>query len=353
MMTTTTNRRTPQATTQRQNTPPRPVEDRAWQYISRMPPSIQGEGGSAALFRVAVVLVRGFNLPPDAASPLLEHWNRAFSRPVWTDAELRHKLRDADRSGHMPYGHLLQDDESAGSTGYRHRPLYRSSQPVRTRPTEPPAMDPAEQRAKHTFFPLTDADEARIVALRHVTPGMVHLFKNKGLLHNTRVDGQTCWCLVEDTFAQARRYDGGLLRTARGPTKARTLAGSRGSFFGRSFLTRGRPPVLMVEGVVGLLEAASAIDLADAPWVPLAAVTAGATFTRDPRMLELLRGRRVRILPDEGEAGRNGAATWHAELRVAGAQVDVIELPAIRNDRANLLADPQAHARSLQLLFAD
>lgn len=62
-----------------------PVEDRAWQYISRMPPSIQGEGGSAALFRVAVVLVRGFNLPPDAASPLLEHWNRAYSRPVWTD----------------------------------------------------------------------------------------------------------------------------------------------------------------------------------------------------------------------------------------------------------------------------
>jgi hypothetical protein len=350
MMMKTTTMRTPLAATPRQR-PPQPVEDRAWQYISRMPPSVQGEGGSAALFRVAVVLVRGFNLPPDAASPLLEHWNRAFSRPVWTEAELRHKLRDADRSGHMPYGHLLQEDESGGATGFR--PLYRSSLPPRTRAAEPPAVNPAEQRARHTFFPLTDADEARIAALRHVTPGMVHLFKNKGLLHNTRVDGQTCWCLVEDTFAQARRYDGGLLRTARGPTKARTLAGSRGSFFGRSFLSRGRPPVLMVEGVVGLLEAASAIDLADAPWVPLAAVTAGATFTRDPKLLELLRGRRVRILPDEGEAGRNGAATWHAELTVAGAQVDVIVLPAIRNDLAHLLADPRAHAQSLHLLFAD
>lgn len=334
--------------------PPIPVEDRAWQYISRMPPSIQGEGGSTALFRVAVVLVRGFDLSAEAAAPLLEHWNRACSRPLWTEAELRHKLRDAARSGQMPPGHLLREDEEAG--GRRHPPGPRGS--FLHRPLPPPAAPAdartaAEQRARHTFFPLTPAEEGRIATLRHVTPGMVHLFKNKQLLRNTRVGDHTCWCLVEGTFAQARRYDGGLLSTGKGPTKAKTLAGSRGSFFGRSFLIRNRPPVLLVEGVVGVLEAASVIDLADAPWVPLAAVTAGASFTRDPQTLELLRGRRVRILPDEGEAGRNGAATWHAELKMAGAEVDVIALPAIRNDLALLLADPRHHARTLQHLFAD
>jgi hypothetical protein len=38
---------------------------------------------------------------------------------------------------------------------------------------------------------------------------------------------------------------------------------------------------------------------------------------------------------------------------MAGAEVDVIALPAIRNDLALLLAAPHHHARTLQHLFAD
>ncbi len=76
MMTTTANRRTPQAATQRQNTAPRHVEDRAWQYISRMPRANPDEATGAVALQPRVVgcEVRSstskghwsFNATPDA-----------------------------------------------------------------------------------------------------------------------------------------------------------------------------------------------------------------------------------------------------------------------------------------------
>lgn len=319
-----------------------PIEELAWRYISKMPPSIQGQGGSAAAFRVACVLVRGYSLPDDIALRLFQRWNESFAQPVWSDAELLHKLKDAREKGQMQFGHLLRDDDDT--------PRKQCYTPPAPRPVTP-ERDRAAERAKHQFSPIADDDEQGIVDLRHVTRGMTHLFKNKSLLHNTIQDGHRCWCLVEGTFAQARRYDGGMLQTARGPSKAKTLWGSEGYFFGKTFL-RTDHPVLMVEGVVGLLEAASVIDLANAPWLPFAAVSAGSSFLKDPQTLDLFRGRRVRILPDMGEAGMSAAARWLAELESVGAHVDVVGIPEANNDLATILADLDRYAATLNTLFA-
>jgi hypothetical protein len=61
-----------------------------------MDPAIEGHGGDAKTFRVARVLVIGFGLSQDEAFPLLLEYNERC-QPLWSAAELRHKLNMADR----------------------------------------------------------------------------------------------------------------------------------------------------------------------------------------------------------------------------------------------------------------
>jgi hypothetical protein len=71
------------------------LADRARNYVGKMPPAIEGNDGSGALFAVAVILVHGFELPEaDAWQILLEYNTRCV--PPWSEAELRHKLADAN-----------------------------------------------------------------------------------------------------------------------------------------------------------------------------------------------------------------------------------------------------------------
>jgi len=80
--------------------------ERASKYLQRVPPAISGQGGHNRTYRVACVLVLGFNLSPEAAFPVLSQWNAACE-PPWSDKELWHKLFDADKlTG--PRGWLLE-----------------------------------------------------------------------------------------------------------------------------------------------------------------------------------------------------------------------------------------------------
>lgn len=80
--------------------------DRAAQDLEKLPPSIQGSGGSAALFEAACVLIRGFGLSPEDALPILARWNETHCQPKWGEHELRYKLRSALQST-RPMGYLL------------------------------------------------------------------------------------------------------------------------------------------------------------------------------------------------------------------------------------------------------
>jgi hypothetical protein len=71
--------------------------DRARRYVDRMPPAINGSGGHNATFHVACVLVQGFGLSPDQALPLMREFNKRCA-PEWTENELWHKLKGADRA---------------------------------------------------------------------------------------------------------------------------------------------------------------------------------------------------------------------------------------------------------------
>jgi hypothetical protein len=87
--------------------------ERAWRYIAKCPLSISGQGGHAAAFHVAAVLVHGFGLGEGDGLMLLREWNRGCV-PPWSEAELVHKIRSAMAAKHQePHGYLLRDGKHA------------------------------------------------------------------------------------------------------------------------------------------------------------------------------------------------------------------------------------------------
>jgi hypothetical protein len=87
------------------------AEARAVAYLKNCPPAVSGNGGHNQTFAVARAIIWGFDLGPDAGFKiLLEHYNPRCD-PPWSDAELRHKCRQADtRPFEKPRGYLLRPD---------------------------------------------------------------------------------------------------------------------------------------------------------------------------------------------------------------------------------------------------
>jgi hypothetical protein len=83
------------------------LRERIEHYIDACPPAISGQNGHDQTFRVACILVQGFDLSPEDAYSFLACYNQRCI-PSWSEKELRHKLCDADRAqGYMPRGYLL------------------------------------------------------------------------------------------------------------------------------------------------------------------------------------------------------------------------------------------------------
>lgn len=70
------------------------VFERARKYLAKMPPAISGQDGHGRTFRVACVLVIGFDLPEAAAMTLMHEFNQTC-QPQWNEKELLHKVRCA------------------------------------------------------------------------------------------------------------------------------------------------------------------------------------------------------------------------------------------------------------------
>jgi hypothetical protein len=85
----------------------RSVQERAARYVATLPAAISGSRGHDALFRVACVLVNGFDMQDAEAWPILLEYN-ARCLPPWSERELRYKLEQARKAPHQrPAGHLL------------------------------------------------------------------------------------------------------------------------------------------------------------------------------------------------------------------------------------------------------
>ncbi|QDU39692.1 hypothetical protein Mal4_40380 [Maioricimonas rarisocia] len=98
-------------TAHRRECAPHDIERRALAYLDRLPPAISGQGGHAATYAAATVLVHGFELDPEQAlGILLDHYNPRCD-PPWSGKELRHKVEDAAKKSHnQPRGWLLHHE---------------------------------------------------------------------------------------------------------------------------------------------------------------------------------------------------------------------------------------------------
>jgi hypothetical protein len=321
------------------------IIERARAYLARMPVSVQYQGGSDAAFAVALVLVKGFDLSEQDALPLFIEWN-AGCLPPWQVSDLLHKLRDAAKSD-KPSGYLLTD----------HAPTRDRTAPDFENDAEKEARKKVSQRkAWPTFKTLKPAGIETIAKLRHMMPDAVDLAHQHGFLKGAEIDGHRCFIMHEGTFAQARRLDGLPLTMHNGTeSKPKNLLGSQGAFIGQRWLGN-TSHVLLVEGVIGLVEALAAFLLAEdvkKNWSVIAATSAGSRFVRDPELLARLAGRHVRIIPDNDEAGTGyaAAASWMADLKNAGAMVDAKALPDGCKDLGDIIAAPELHKETLTALF--
>ena len=67
----------------------------SWVPRQRIEATLSGEGGHDRTFQAACLLVRDFALDPEDAWPLLVEYSQRC-QPPWSEAELMHKLLDAD-----------------------------------------------------------------------------------------------------------------------------------------------------------------------------------------------------------------------------------------------------------------
>ena len=70
------------------------LRERIERYIDACPEAISGQQGHNTTFKVAIALIRGFDLSEIEALDFLRRFNQRC-KPRWSERELKHKLADA------------------------------------------------------------------------------------------------------------------------------------------------------------------------------------------------------------------------------------------------------------------
>jgi hypothetical protein len=82
------------------------LDKRIRAYLATIPEAVSGQHGHDATFKVACILIQGWDLSVDEARPHLQAYN-ALCKPPWSERELEHKLAEAIKAPcSRPYGYL-------------------------------------------------------------------------------------------------------------------------------------------------------------------------------------------------------------------------------------------------------
>jgi hypothetical protein len=188
--------------------------------------------------------------------------------------------------------------------------------------------------------------ELEVVATqRRVDFWAVATMQRNGVLRFGTVLGHESWIVTDGSgrCAEARRMDGALYPALGklGARKAHTLKGSTKSWpVGLALpqdLTKRFKKVLLVEGS-GDFVAAYHFALERGDWLPVAMLGASVK-NLDPRALQLLKGKQVRLVPHLDVAGKEGMERWGAALEDLGCSVDVFELEGLRRSDGRPVKD--------------
>lgn len=200
------------------NSPPRgrgehikaDVAERAAKYLQKCEPSVSGQGGHKRLFYAARAMVYGFDLGTEQAYHLLASEFNPRCSPQWSEAELRHKIEDADRTPFDKPRGWLRDEKaerngkhSGGGTGARTKPTKSTSRP--TWPIlHPDAMIGPAAALVNAIEPHTEADPVGILFQLLVGFGSIIGRKPYFQVEENRHYGNEYLLLIGDT-AQGRK----------------------------------------------------------------------------------------------------------------------------------------------------
>jgi hypothetical protein len=293
------------------------VEERAARYLEKMEPAIQGQRGSDKAFKAACILTQGFSLDGSTSVDLLlQHFNPRCV-PPWSEPELIHKVKNAEKlRGKKPEGYLLVKEDS-----------YRSNLRCFQTPSREDCKEIAESRNLHG-------------------PGIM-LAGRLGVVKVGDWHGQRVWgiCDAGGPLAAIRRVDGKMLEGYREMAPRKTHCFSRAGDYHKpvGFQTglQGCNSIALCEGLpdflalweqilressiqaqggnpfnLGSLEAIKA----KLQWIPLAMLAASARVEGPSR--ENFRGKQVRIFCHNEEAGRIAATRWKDEIQDIATDVD-------------------------------
>lgn len=189
--------------------------------------------------------------------------------------------------------------------------------------------------------------------LRGYCYGSVSVMVRSGILRFTKIDGKKCFAVLdrEHRAAEIRALDRTLFFNK---SKAYPLVGVDKTWLVGANMLRVAGPdtsVLLCEGATDLL---TAIDLnfkykkrlkGSRSWLPVALLGAGCKNLA-PECAGLIKGRKVRIVPDADEDGNKMAEHWAQTFHSLGCQVDTVQL-----DPGQDLTDAAPNLES-QLLFS-
>lgn len=199
-----------------------------------------------------------------------------------------------------------------------------------TKQPEPPAkIDRAPKLDRGTYSDVLALQQLRSLPN---TEGL-ELLIGRGILHfctmSDEMEAYRAWLVTDGQRRnmQARRLDGHPWKCI-GNQKTRSIKGSRGIYPVGIADAQSRETVLFCEGEADLLAAACAAyneRSGDFETLGFVAVT-GASKALDPRELDALNGKTVRIYSHADKAGRTAAQEWACQLYGAGAAaVDIWE----------------------------
>jgi hypothetical protein len=216
---------------------------------------------------------------------------------------------------------LRQFMEMAGG-GYR----VLSPRPKLAPTPAPKTEDTDEKRRRRAAWPPmelpTDGELEVIATLRRLPVEGPQWASMDGSLRMANVDGERCWIIrsICGKNAQARRLDGQPLGDN---LKAKTLAGSIATLpVGKYHDTRW-PAVALVEGGPDVLAAYAAFHRLGLLDTVAVCGILGSSMRPPYGALATMKGRRVRILQDNDEAGRKAADVWARLIHNAGGNVDI------------------------------
>lgn len=186
-----------------------------------------------------------------------------------------------------------------------------------------PDLEHREKPDRSGFGPGLDAQLERLCKLRRIDPLGVVLAHLQGVLVFGRLAGHEVFGVTDSSghVLEVRRLDGEQFPSygTLPERKSHAVKGSRKDWPVGLAEAGSKGTILLVEGLPDFLAAFEVVAREGAMErvCPVAMLSAGASIA--PDALPAFKGKHVKIMPHNDEAGRKGASRWRDQLVTAGA----------------------------------